>query len=45
MSNVGIHRQIEKFEGLHNDELLETLYGDSDTLSDWDQLGPGHSDT
>jgi hypothetical protein len=36
MSNRGIYRQIEQFEGLHNDELLDALYGDSDTLSDWD---------
>lgn len=40
MSNRGIHRQIEQFEGMHHDELLEVLYGDRNVLQDWEWLEP-----
>jgi hypothetical protein len=36
MSNLGIFRQIEQFESMHNDELLDLLYGDANTLPDWE---------
>lgn len=38
MSNRGIYRQIEQFEGMHHDELLEVMYGDPDALPDWNWL-------
>lgn len=43
MSNRGIYRQIEQFEGMHHDELLELMYGDQYTLPNWDWLEARHT--